>query len=466
MVRRPALQALACAWLTLAGCATVSGDDPAPARFDAVEEDAAFPIAASPRHRMRGYLVVPEDRRDPASAMIRLPVVVVAAASGESGLAPVVFIPGGPGAGGLSAANYPGAYPWTQDRDFIVYVRRGGVHAEPSLDCPDYAAASRRSGPDRAAALVDAAASCRAALESRGADPDQYNTAAHAADLEDLRRVLRYERLSLFALSYGTRLALTFAREHPGSVESMVLDSPLPHAADFDFEYPRNLEAVTRRLARICAENADCDAAYPDLERRFFAAVDAAVDAGDRDRARTIAFSAAVGAADDIAPALQAMDRAADMSAEDSGGVSDFVWGLRLAVWCAETPGRPTDPDAYAGLETGTFPPAVCEAFGAARRPASELAPTLADAPTLILAGELDALTPTRWGRDAARTLGRSRVIELPYGFHTETTNWSGDGCALSLAARFFEAPDSLLGDRAAPECVAARTLPPLIEAP
>lgn len=456
-------------YLLLSACAVTA--DAAPdtrVRFEPVGADDPFPVAASPRQSARGYLIVPENRKDPDSALIRLPVVVLKAASQGARRAPVVFMPGGPGVGDLTAAGYPGAYPWTEDRDFIVYGRRGTDHAVPALDCPEFGAVYRTSGPERGALLVEAAAACRSGLEARGADPDQYNTAAHAADLADLRRVLGYERLSLFALSYATRVALTFARDYPGSVESMVLESPLPHSADFDSEYPRNLEGVTRRLAQICAEDASCDAAYPDLERRFFAAVDEAVAAGELDRARTIAFSAAVGGTGDIAPTLRIMNRAESLTTEESGGGgSDFVWGLRLAVWCAETPGLPADPGAYAGLvETGTFSPEVCDAFGAARRPASELAPTVSDTPTLILAGELDALTPARWGRDAARTLRRSRVIELPYGFHTEATNWDGDGCALSLAARFFDAPDALLNDRSSPACVTARTPPRLIATP
>jgi pimeloyl-ACP methyl ester carboxylesterase len=68
-----------------------------------------------------------------------------------------------------------------------------------------------------------------------------------------LRKVLGEDQLALFALSYGTRLALTYARDYPGRVEAMVLDSPLPHSAKYDDAYPANLEAALRRVAALCA---------------------------------------------------------------------------------------------------------------------------------------------------------------------------------------------------------------------
>ena len=56
-------------------------------------------------------------------------------------------------------------------------------------------------------------------------DLNGYTSAEAADDIEDLRVALGYSQLNLYALSYGTRLALTVARRHPASVRAMVLDS-------------------------------------------------------------------------------------------------------------------------------------------------------------------------------------------------------------------------------------------------
>lgn len=287
-----------------------------------------------------------------------------------------------------------------------------------------------------------------------------------------MREVLGFEQWSLLALSYGTRLALTYARDYPESVQSMVLDSPLPHSARFDDAYPANLEAALRRVAQMCAAQAECDAAFPDLESRFFAAIEAAPRQCEADQVcqRAIVNSVPLGSAADLARAPYLMDQAVGMESvpTQSYGVSDFDWGVRLSVWCSEALPYAERrngllPDSFAGIDSATFMPETCEAWGAPARPASEVAITTSDAPTLILAGELDVLTPPVWGYDAARTLNRSRVIVLPGGFHTESTQWDGDGCALSLAVRFFSSPDEMIADMSPAPCIEARANPAFI---
>lgn len=74
--------------------------------------------------------------------------------------------------------------------------------------------------------------------------------------------------------------------------------------------------------------------------------------------------------------------------------------------------------------------------------------------PTLIVAGEYDALTPPAWGQAALETLSNGRMLVVPGGLHTETTDWGGDGCAMSQAAAFFEDPVAYLGAPAEPQCI------------
>jgi pimeloyl-ACP methyl ester carboxylesterase len=49
---------------------------------------------------------------------------------------------------------------------------------------------------------------------------------AIADDIEALRVALRVRRISLLGFSYGTRLALTYARRHPDGVDRLVLQGP------------------------------------------------------------------------------------------------------------------------------------------------------------------------------------------------------------------------------------------------
>ena len=63
----------------------------------------------------------------------------------------------------------------------------------------------------------------------RSAPPrDFYSTAEHAEDLEAVRQSLGVDKIALFGVSYGTKLALAYALAHPDHVERLLLDSVLP----------------------------------------------------------------------------------------------------------------------------------------------------------------------------------------------------------------------------------------------
>ncbi len=456
----------------LIACGPTSAQSELP-RFEVVADGDAFPLQVSGPRFQRGYLVVAQDADAPGGLELRLPVVRVRAIDPEPGLAPVVFLPGGPGEGGLSAAQYSGAYPWTQTRDFIVFGRRGTRFAEPSLQCAAIGPALAATGEDAQTALFEALDTCKRDLVAQGVDFNHYHSAASARDLEALREVFGDEQLALFALSYGTRLALTYARDFPGRVEAMVLDSPLPHTSRFDDEYAENLEAALRRATELCAADAECERTYPAIGDRFFRAVDEATQSCASDTGEgAICGSDLVGrvplySAQTLAEVPYRMEQALQATkplAPDGAG-SDFDWGVRLSVWCSEAlpyaeRAQGLDPDRFAGLDSAVFRPEVCERWGVETRTEFELEPTVSDVPALVIAGEFDALTPPRWGAQAAGTLSQSRVITIPAGFHSETTNWGGDGCAMSLAAAFFEAPAALISNASVPECIQARTYP------
>ena len=70
-----------------------------------------------------------------------------------------------------------------------------------------------------------AARSCRNRLVSQGRDLPGYSSAETTADIAELRKALGYEQWDLDGISYGTRLMLKVARDHPDRVRIMVLDS-------------------------------------------------------------------------------------------------------------------------------------------------------------------------------------------------------------------------------------------------
>src|SRR5690606_15697062 len=73
-----------------------------------------------------------------------------------------------------------------------------------------------------------------------------------------------YDKLSLYGVSYGTRLALRYAALYPDRVERMVLEGVLPPET-FVGQDTFALDSVVRTLAERCATADSCRRSYSDV---------------------------------------------------------------------------------------------------------------------------------------------------------------------------------------------------------
>jgi pimeloyl-ACP methyl ester carboxylesterase len=208
-----------------------------------------------------GRIVVPADREDPGGGQIELAFVRLASTAEAPG-PPIVFLAGGPGVPGIVMGQVP-PYRTLFERlrgigDVILLDQRGSGRSAPSLDCP----ADSPLPPDvlldeeRAlAALLPPLEACATRLRASGTEPADYTTAASADDIEDLRRALGAQRVSLLAFSYGTELALAFARRHGEGLDRLVLASVRPpwSVVKITSTYDRVIAALSRLAARDTA---------------------------------------------------------------------------------------------------------------------------------------------------------------------------------------------------------------------
>lgn len=67
-----------------------------------------------------------------------------------------------------------------------------------------------------------------ACLKALDADPRHYTHKDALRDLDEIRQLLGYERISLWGGSWGTRAALLYAASYPNAVRSLVLDGAVP----------------------------------------------------------------------------------------------------------------------------------------------------------------------------------------------------------------------------------------------
>jgi pimeloyl-ACP methyl ester carboxylesterase len=217
-----------------------------------------------------GHLTVRESRDGGPQRLIKIAFLRLPTRAAQPG-PPIVFLSGGPGVPGTVMAKIPPYYTLFDKlrdvADVILLDQRGSGMSEPSLDCPASEAppVDVLESEDRSLAYVVARArACVDGWRARGVDVSAYTTDASADDLEDLRRALRAERLSLLALSYGTELALAELRRHGDRVERVVLAAT--RGPDDALLLPSTLDIQVKKLSRIVADDPAVGKLVPDMD--------------------------------------------------------------------------------------------------------------------------------------------------------------------------------------------------------
>ncbi|HWU78442.1 MAG TPA: alpha/beta fold hydrolase [Caulobacter sp.] len=231
-----------------------------------------------------GTLYAPENRDDPKSRKIGVGFARIKALK-PTGAPPVFWLPGGPGVSALdafSAAPKQSRLPaWLTFRpvgDVVVVEQRGYTWRGEMLEEMSDALPLDQPASLRADTLTTRALARRAVANHPKADLSGYTIAAYAADVDDVRRALGYDKISLFAGSFGSQWSLAVMRLYPDIVARAVLSSTEPLNDGFD--RPSYIFAALQRMAY----DADRDpgltpylpkgglmAAIGDLNRRFAA---------------------------------------------------------------------------------------------------------------------------------------------------------------------------------------------------
>ena len=226
-----------------------------------------------------GFVLVPENRSRPEGNWIRLAVAIFKSSTVAT-RPPLLLLGGGPGTVVLDTfgpiISGALAHDFTAGRDLVMFDQRGVGYSQPALNCPELGELAlrtlgiHRTREQETEDQVEAAFACRDRLVASGIDLAAYNTAASAADVNDLRIALGYGQFDVWGISYGTRLALAVERDFPGAVHSLVLDSALPPSVNQVTDRAANAERAFRTLFDGCAADRACAAAYPDLETVFY----------------------------------------------------------------------------------------------------------------------------------------------------------------------------------------------------
>jgi pimeloyl-ACP methyl ester carboxylesterase len=202
-----------------------------------------------------GTLYVPENRRNPASRLIGVGFARIRAPR-PTGAPPVFWLPGGPGLSVLGAFA---------DRDDAAQSRLrhwstfGAVGDVVIVEQRGYSVRGEMLRETWDSQPLDRPASVRADVEGMrtlagkavAANPDKdlagYDIGQFAADVDDLRQALGYDRISLFGGSFGSQWSLAVIRLYPQSVARAVLSSVEPLNNGYDM--PSQVYAALQRIA-------------------------------------------------------------------------------------------------------------------------------------------------------------------------------------------------------------------------
>jgi pimeloyl-ACP methyl ester carboxylesterase len=291
-------------------------------------------------------------------------------------------------------------------------------------------------------------------------------------DLDDVRAWLGYNRINLFGGSYGTQAALVYMRRHPEHVRSVILAAVAPT----DLKIPlHHSEAGARAMDLLlgeCERDTACHAAFPqirddwknvltqlekqparvdysppgkeptrvEIERGVFAEKIRTWMYG-RDKAARIPLIVHQAAAGDFKPFLQQAIRPS---------IPDFLAdGMYLSVTCAEDVPF-VDQEEAARLNTGNpfgnyrvfQQTRACGMWPRGEIPGDFLQPVRSNAPVLIFSGNMDPVTPPKYGEEVARYLPNSRHVIIPEAAH-EVDGLTDPACIDRISLEFLEKGDA-----------------------
>ncbi len=440
------------------------------------------PASAADHRGLCGTFSVPENRQRSNSRMLDLKVIVVPARSGKPN-DPVVVLPGGPG-----QATTEMAWDYADDATIendLVFLDLRGTSAGDALDCTfgvSDANAARYLEPFLIAGSGYAA--CRDEL-SKTADLRQYTTMNAMQDLDDLRVALGKEKIHLDGGSYGTRAAIVYMHMFGSHVKTAFLSGLVPVENRSPLFHPEAAQRAFDLLVEQCRADEHCHAAYPGVAEDLHAIlrqlwakpakvkvahpvthdpIEVTLTAdGFADGLRTMLYDAQ---SERRVPLLLRQASNGDLVpfAEAAllshrGFDKSIHVGLMLSFTCAEDTSRIRTDEVEAATK-GSFigdqrvrsQMAACAVWPQSRIPREYYEPFRSDVPTILVSGEIDPVTPPKWGELALRSFPNGQHLVVP-GAHV-----SYNDCIAQLARDLRRAGTTAGLDT---RCVASLRNPP-----
>jgi pimeloyl-ACP methyl ester carboxylesterase len=394
-----------------------------------------------------GELTVFENRQTRAGRTIGLNVVVLPAFDQKTKAEPLFDLAGGPGAASTDAVNF-----YAKDgRDYrrrhdVVLVDQRGTGKSNGLK-----AKTREKRPQDFLTEMyplNYVKNLRQILEQR-ADLTQYTTSIAMDDLDDVRAWLGYDQINLIGLSYGTRAALVYIRQHPDRVRTATLIGVAPTYLKMPMYHAQAAARAMDLLLQECEQDVQCHEAFPEIRDDWTNVIaqlerePAKVEYSPPDKSDSVMLEVQRGVfGEKIRTWMYGRDQASRIpliihqAAHGDFGpflreaigpsIPDFIAdGMYLSVTCAEDVPFINQTEAAklnAGNPFGNYrvfqQTRACSMWPEGKIPADFREPVSSNIPVLIFSGNMDPVTPPQRGEEVARYLPNSRHVVIPQAGH------------------------------------------------
>lgn len=418
-----------------------------------------------------GELTVKENPDDENSPEISLSILRLPAVSPAPELDPLFLIQGGPGGSSIDlAAQIHGYFADVRKNRDLIFVDQRGTGKSNPLQCEKLSDDELRLSD--AMQLEKYMVLMRACAQKYQQNAPFYITTYAVQDLDAVRRALGYANINLWGASYGTRVALEYARNYPQHTRTLVLDGVAPVSIALPKFFSRDAMAALVAVNAECMAQVDCVKEFGDIVHKAEQVVQR-LDAAQTDnkplvvsfehpryrqqeqltitpkifsslifmslysRDLTVLLPRAISNAEQndfrLLAVLSALTSEENMELKISEAMHFSIicnedWHFIDSIDVERAP-------LFLGMNRLQDMAAVCAFWPKANVPEHYWLPIQSNVAALLLSGKHDPVTPSTWADTVAAHLPNSTRLEAAGGNHVIST----EGCVPQLIAQFIE---------------------------
>jgi len=422
----------------------------------------------------------------------QIPVVLIRRSLFARQVQPLLYVTGGPGSATIPHdGNIDSWVQWLQeldlDRDLVLFNFLGTGRSDPAYHCPKFSEAgptilgTSLSAAGEAAIYDQITRDCYQDLVTKKVDLSKMTLPYTMEYVSQIVKALPDVNWDVYGVSYGTRVVIELMRQPPPNIRAVILDGILPPDVDMYRLWPRLLKDGLHRLFAICNYDQACKKRFPDLESEFYALVkkldlqplEYHISTGYSGKPMTVMvnghrlitlvylsmyrwdfiqqlpfalWSIKQGNLDPLRPMVQYLG---EYYTEEAMTFNDVVF---ISAGCAE---RRQDSTKETMKQEGRMYPLLeeylspiwefdaCEYWKVPSARKNSLKPVQSRLPTLLLAGDLDPVTPSIWAKRVHAELGNSFLFVVPAVGHGVLDS---DRCAIRAVQTFLRTREKYSG--------------------